>query len=60
MVSACSGVNSVVGFLLIGSAFAAVVRGPIVRKVLWLAAGMLLLWAINLGRITFVFWAGKT
>ncbi len=60
VVSACSGVNSVVGFLLIGSAFAAVVRGPIVRKVLWLAGGMLLLWVINLARITFIFWAGKT
>ena len=60
IVSACSGVNSVVGFLLIGSAFAAVVRGPLVRKVLWLAGGMLLLWAINLARITFIFWAGRT
>jgi exosortase/archaeosortase family protein len=60
VVSACSGVNSVVGFLLIGSAFAAVVRGPLMRKVLWLTGGMLLLWAINLGRITFIFWAGKT
>ena len=59
VVSACSGVNSVVGFLLIGSAFGAVVRGPIVRKVLWLLGGMLLLWVINLGRITFIFWAGK-
>jgi exosortase/archaeosortase family protein len=59
IVSACSGVNSVVGFLLIGSAFAAVVRGPMVRKVLWLIGGMLVLWAINLGRITFIFWAGK-
>jgi exosortase/archaeosortase family protein len=60
IVSACSGVNSVVGFLLIGSAFAAVVRGPIVRKTLWLTGGMALLWAINLGRITFIFWAGQT
>ena len=60
VVSACSGVNSVVGFLLIASAFAAVVRGPIVRKVLWLIGGMLLLWVINLGRIIFIFWAGKT
>ncbi len=60
VVSACSGVNSVVGFLLIGSAFAAVVHGPIVRKMLWLVGGMLLLWAINLGRITFIFWAGRT
>ncbi len=59
VVSACSGVNGVVGFLLVGSAFAAVVRGPIVRKVLWLVGGMALLWAINLGRITFIFFAGK-
>ena len=59
VVSACSGVNGVVGFLLVGSAFAAIVRGPIVRKVLWLAGGMALLWAINLGRITFIFFAGK-
>ena len=59
VVSACSGVNGVVGFLLIGSAFAAIVRGPLVRKVLWLIGGMILLWAINLGRITFIFFAGK-
>jgi hypothetical protein len=31
-----------------------------VRKVLWLFGGMALLWAINLGRLTFIFWAGKT
>ncbi len=59
VVSACSGVNGVVGFLLVGSAFAAIVRGPIVRKVLWLIGGMALLWVINLGRITFIFFAGK-
>jgi exosortase/archaeosortase family protein len=59
VVSACSGVNGVVGFLLIGSAFAAIVRGPIVRKILWLVGGMVLLWAINLGRIAFIFFAGK-
>jgi exosortase/archaeosortase family protein len=52
-------VNSVVGFLLVGSAFAAIVRGPMVRKVAWLAGGMALLWAINLGRITFIFWSGR-
>jgi len=59
IVSACSGVNGVVGFLLIGSAFAAIVRGPIVRKVLWLTGGMILLWVLNLGRITFIFFAGR-
>jgi exosortase/archaeosortase family protein len=59
IVSACSGVNGVVGFLLVGSAFAAIVRGPIVRKVLWLTGGMILLFALNLGRITFIFFAGR-
>jgi exosortase/archaeosortase family protein len=59
VVSACSGVNGVVGFLLVGSAFAAIVRGPPVRKVLWLVGGMVLLWGINLLRITFIFYAGK-
>jgi exosortase/archaeosortase family protein len=59
IVSACSGVNGVVGFLLVGSAFAAIVRGPIVRKILWLVGGMALLWILNLARITFIFFAGK-
>jgi exosortase/archaeosortase family protein len=60
IVSACSGVNSVVGFLLVGSAFAAIVRGPLHRKLAWLVGGMALLWVINLGRIIFIFWAGRT
>jgi len=59
VISACSGVNSVVGFLLIGAAFAAIIRGPWTRKLLWLAGGMLLLWVFNLARLTLVFWAGK-
>ncbi len=59
VVSACSGVNGIVGFLLVGSAFAAIVRGPIVRKVLWLLGGIVFLWIINLGRIAFIFYAGK-
>ena len=59
VVSACSGVSSVVGFLLVGTAFAFTVRGPWVRKTLWLLGGMVLLWAINVGRITLIFWAGQ-
>ena len=59
VISACSGVSSVVGFLLVGAAFTAIIRGPLVRKLLWLAGGMLLLWVINLGRLTLVFWAGQ-
>lgn len=60
VVSACSGVNSCVGFLLVGSAFGAIVRGPIMRKLAWLTGGMVLLWALNIFRILFVFWAGET
>jgi exosortase/archaeosortase family protein len=59
VISACSGVSSVVGFLLVGTAFAAVVRGPLLFKILWLAGGMVLLWTINLGRIALIFWAGQ-
>jgi len=59
VISACSGVSSVVGFFLVGTAFAAVIRGPLIRKLLWLVGGMALLWALNLGRLTLVFWAGQ-
>jgi exosortase/archaeosortase family protein len=59
VVSECSGVSSVVGFLLVGLAFAAIVQGPRILKAVWLLGGMLLLWLINLGRITFIFWAGQ-
>lgn len=58
VVSACSGVDGIVGFLLVGSAFAAMVTGPRFRKVAWLVGGMAILWLINLARITFIFWAG--
>ncbi len=59
VISACSGVSSVVGFLLVGTAFLTIIRGPWIRKLLWLAGGMLLLWVLNLGRLTLVFWAGR-
>lgn len=57
--SACAGVNGMVGFLLVGVAFGAVVRGPRLRKVLWLTGGLTLLWAVNLARILFIFWVGS-
>ena len=60
VVSACSGVNGMVGFLLVGVAFGAVVHGPRVRKALWLGGGMLLLWFLNLLRILFIFVVGRT
>lgn len=57
--SACSGANGMVGFLLVGLAFAGVVSGPRLRKVLWLAGGLFLIWFVNLARIMLVFWTGK-
>jgi exosortase/archaeosortase family protein len=59
VVSACSGVDGMVGFFLVGTAFAAIVRGPRLRKALWLAAGLVLLWTTNLFRLLLIFWAGK-
>jgi exosortase/archaeosortase family protein len=35
------------------------VSGPLPRKLAWLLAGLPLLWVINLGRMMFIFWAGK-
>ena len=59
VVTACSGVDGVVGFFLVGTAFAAVARGSLARKVLWLVTGLVLLWATNLLRLLFIFWAGR-
>jgi exosortase/archaeosortase family protein len=59
VVSACSGVDGMVGFLLVGTAFAAIVQGPRLRKTIWLAVGLVLLWATNLFRLLLIFWAGK-
>jgi|GEM_PF-674192 len=59
VVSSCSGVNGMVGFLLVGAAFAATVRGPRRRKSLWLLGGLLLLWCANLCRLLFIFWVGQ-
>jgi exosortase len=59
VVSACSGVDGMVGFFLVGTAFAAIVQGPKLRKILWLAAGLVVLWTTNLVRILLIFWVGK-
>ena len=59
VVSACAGVNGMVGFLLVGMAFGAAVTGPRFRKSLWLALGLLLLWCVNLGRLLLIFWTGQ-
>ncbi len=58
VVTACSGVDGMVGFLLVGAGFATLVAGPFVRKILWLAMGLVLLWATNLLRLILIFWVG--
>jgi exosortase/archaeosortase family protein len=57
--SACTGINGVVGFLLIGSAFAFVVSGPRVPKAIWLTGGMAVVWVMNLARILMLFEVGR-
>ncbi len=56
--SACSGVNGMVGFGLVGLAFASLVRGRLSAKLLWLAAGLALVWMLDIGRILLLFAAG--
>jgi len=57
--SACSGVNGVVGFLLIGLAFGFLVHGSLIPKSIWLVGGMLLVWVLNVARILLVFAVGR-
>jgi exosortase/archaeosortase family protein len=49
--AACAGVNSLVGFLLIGVAMLLVVRGPVIRRGLWLALGLAVIFTLNVVRI---------
>lgn len=56
--SACTGVDSFVGFLLVGLAFLAIIDGRRLSKVAWLVSGMVLVYALNLLRIMLIFWVG--
>jgi exosortase/archaeosortase family protein len=51
-------VNSVLGFLLVGMAAAALVRGSRRLKLLWLVLGMTLIWLLDVVRILLIFAAG--
>jgi exosortase/archaeosortase family protein len=57
--SACSGVNGLVGYTLIGVAFLAIVKGPIWRKLAWLVLGIMIIWLLNVARIMMIFGVGK-
>ena len=56
--SACSGINSLVGFAIIGAAFNTMFKGSVIRRVLWLVAGLLLVGQLNVARIDLIFVAG--
>jgi exosortase/archaeosortase family protein len=49
--SACSGVNGIVGYLMVAVAFLTVVTGSWARKGIWLAFGLVGVWATNVLRI---------
>ena len=49
--AACAGGDGVLGFLLIGGALLTAVTGPISGRLLWLVAGLLLTFVLNVGRI---------
>ncbi len=56
--AACAGVNSMVGFLIIGLALTYAVHGPLWRKVAWLADGLVLVWLFNVLRIEAILTVG--
>ena len=56
--SACSGINSGLGFLLVGAAASILMRGRLLMKLLWLVSGTVFLFVVNVGRIMLVLAAG--
>jgi exosortase len=56
--SACSGINSLVGFFILGGALNTIFRGSLWRRVLWMAAGLMLVGLLNVVRIDLIFIAG--
>jgi exosortase/archaeosortase family protein len=57
--SACSGVNALVGFGVVGVAALWLVRGRVVRRLVWLLAGGALVWSLNVVRILGVLLAAR-
>jgi exosortase/archaeosortase family protein len=56
--SACSGINSLVGFLILGGALNTIFTGSLWRRVLWMIAGMMVVGFFNVIRIDMIFVAG--
>ncbi|HUZ44526.1 MAG TPA: exosortase/archaeosortase family protein [Acidimicrobiales bacterium] len=59
VVSACTGVDSFIGFGLVGMAVLTLVEGGKLAKGLWLSVGMVLVYGLNLVRLMLIFWAGS-
>ncbi|MDQ6744067.1 MAG: exosortase/archaeosortase family protein [Candidatus Dormibacteraeota bacterium] len=57
--AASAGADSVLGFLLVGVAIAAVVAGPVMGRLGWLIAGAVLIWVLDLLRVLALFAAGR-
>jgi exosortase/archaeosortase family protein len=58
--TACAGVNSFVGFLLLGVGTLSIVRGPIVRRLAWLLVGLAITIGLNVARIMAILAVGHT
>jgi exosortase/archaeosortase family protein len=64
LVPSGAGVNGTVGFLLVGLAFASLMRGRVVSKAAWLLVGLGVIWGLNVARVVLVLavdrWWGET
>jgi len=58
--SACSGVESLIGFLIIGVAALYLVTGSILRRGLWLFCGLVAVWIANVLRILTILLVART
>jgi exosortase/archaeosortase family protein len=58
--TACAGLNSTVAFLLVGGAFTLLLVGPVRAKLLWLAAGLVVVFALNVVRVLALLAVGAT
>lgn len=56
--SACSGVNSVVGFGLAATGLSAVLHGRLGSRIAWLVVGLAVTWVLNVLRIETIFATG--
>lgn len=56
--AACSGINSMIGFGLVGLALVTVLRGPLSRRLAWLLAGLVFVFVVNGIRIEAIFAVG--